>query len=126
MPLLDLLWTMFIFFLLAAWLVLLMSVFTDLFRSLDVSGWGKAGWVLLTIALPFLGAVAYVVVRGGSMQTREAQREQQVEQAAAAYVRGAASSPSTTEELVRLGQLRESGALTEDEFAVQKARLLAP
>ena len=125
MPLLDLFWTMFVFFLWVAWFWLLISVFADIFRSDDLSGWGKAGWVLLTVVLPYLGVFVYLIARGRTMQERAAQRQRELDHATASYIRGVASSPSTTEELVRLAQLRETGAVTDDEFAAQKARILA-
>jgi hypothetical protein len=125
MPLFDLFWTMFLFFLWVVWFWLLITVFADIFRSDDLSGWGKAGWVLLTILLPYLGVLVYLIARGHSMQERQVQRQRQLEEATASYIRGVASAPSTTEELARLAQLRETGALTEDEFSTQKARILA-
>jgi hypothetical protein len=125
MPLLDLFWTMFVFFLWVAWFWLLVSVFADIFRSEDLSGWGKAGWVLLTVVLPYLGVFVYLIARGQTMQERSAQRQRELDNATASYIRGVASSPSVTEELARLAQLHESGAVTDDEFATQKARILA-
>jgi hypothetical protein len=125
MPLFDLFWTMSLFFLWVVWFWLLITVFADIFRSDDLSGWGKAGWVLLTILLPYLGVLIYLIGRGHSMQERQVQRQRQLEEATASYIRGVASAPSTTEELARLAQLRETGALTDDEFSTQKARILA-
>jgi hypothetical protein len=125
MPLLDLFWTMFIFFLWVAWFWLLIGVFADIFRSEDLSGWGKAGWVLLTALMPYVGVFIYLLVRGGSMTERQLRDRRKVEEANAAYIRGVVSAPSPTEELARLAELRDNGALTEEEFAVQKARTLA-
>jgi hypothetical protein len=125
MPLLDLFWTMFVFFLWVAWFWLLITIFADIFRSADLSGWGKTGWVLLTVGLPYLGVFAYLIARGRSMQERQVQRQRELEEATASYIRGVASTPSTTEELARLAQLREAGALTDEEFTSQKARILA-
>jgi hypothetical protein len=125
MPLLDLFWTMFVFFLWVAWFWLLITVFADILRSEDLSGWGKAGWMVLTVALPYLGVFVYLVARGRSMQERQVGRQRELEEATASYIRGVASAPSTTEELARLAQLRETGALTEEEFSTQKARILA-
>jgi hypothetical protein len=124
MPLLDLFWTMFLFFLWVVWFWLLITVFADIFRSEDLSGWGKAGWVSLTVLLPYLGVLVYLVARGHSMQGRQAQRQWEAAEVTASYLRGVASAPSPTEELARLAQLREAGALTEEEFATQKARIL--
>jgi hypothetical protein len=125
MPLLDLFWTMFIFFLWIAWFWLLIGVFADIFRSEDLSGWGKAGWVLLTALMPYLGVFIYLLARGGSMTERQLRQQHELEQANAAYIRGVVSAPSTTEEIARLAELRDSGALTDEEFAAQKARTLA-
>jgi hypothetical protein len=125
MPLLDLFWTMFIFFLWIAWFWLLIGVFADIFRSEDLSGWGKAGWVLLTALMPYLGVFVYLLARGGSMTERQLRQQHELEQANAAYIRGVVSAPSTTEEIARLAELRDSGALTDEEFAAQKARTLA-
>jgi hypothetical protein len=124
MPLLDLFWTMFVFFLWVAWFWLLIAVFADIFKSEDLSGWGKAAWVLLGIVLPYLGVFVYLVARGRSMQDRQVKQQRALEEATASYIRGVASTPSPTEELARLAQLREVGALTEEEFTAQKARIL--
>jgi ABC-type multidrug transport system fused ATPase/permease subunit len=125
MPLLDLFWTMFIFFLWIAWFWLLIAVFADIFRSDDLSGWGKTGWVVLTVFMPYLGVFIYLIARGRSMQDRQMRQQRELEEANAAYIRGVASAPSTTEELARLAELRDSGALTEEEFTAQKAKILA-
>jgi hypothetical protein len=97
MPLLDLFWTMFVFFLWVAWFWLLLTVFADIFRSDDLSGWGKAGWVVLTVVLPYLGVFVYVIARGRSMQERQVQRQRELEEATASYIRGVASAPSASE-----------------------------
>jgi hypothetical protein len=124
MPLLDLFWSMFMLFLWIVWFWLLISVFADIFRSDDLGGWGKAGWVVFTLFLPFLGVFLYLIVRGHSMGERAVRRQRQVDEATASYIRSVASQPSSTDELERLTQLRERGALTDEEFAAQKAKIL--
>lgn len=124
MPLLDLFWTMMVFFLWVAWFWLLISVFADIVRSEDLSGWGKAAWVLLTVFLPYLGVFAYLIARGSSMGERQLEQQRAAEAATASYIRGVASTPSPTEELVRLAELRNTGALTDAEYSQQKARIL--
>jgi hypothetical protein len=124
MPLLDLFWTMFVFFLWIAWFWLLITVFADIFRSQDLSGWGKAGWVLFAVVLPYLGVFVYLIARGQSKQDRQVTQQRELEDATAAYIRGVASTPSPTEELARLAQLWEVGALTEHEYSTQKAKIL--
>jgi hypothetical protein len=72
MPLLDLIWTMLIWFLLFAWLVVIGSVVADVFRSDDLSGLAKAGWTLLVVFIPWLGVFFYLIARGESMTQRYA------------------------------------------------------
>jgi hypothetical protein len=126
MPLLDLLLSMFWLFLFFAWIWLVISVFIDIFRSDDLSGWGKAGWTILVIFLPLLGVLIYIIARGDKMQERRVNDAVAQKQATDAYIRDAAGSgTSVADELTKLGQLRDSGALTEDEYQQQKAKLLA-
>jgi len=125
MPLLDLFWTMFVFFLWVVWFWLLLTVFADIFTSDDLSGWGKTGWLIVTVLMPYLGVFIYVIARGNSMQERRARHAMEAEQATAAYIRGVASAPSPTEELARLGELHDRGVLTDAEFGASKAKILA-
>ena len=71
-PLANAMWTMFVFFALVIWLWLLFAVFADLFRRKDVSGWGKAGWVVLVLVLPFIGVLIYLITQGDAMGERHA------------------------------------------------------
>jgi Short C-terminal domain len=125
-PILGLFWTMFIFFLWFAWLMLLFRVFGDIFRSEDLGGFSKGIWTVAVIIFPFLGVFLYVIVRGKSMGERDMARAQANEAQFRSYVQEAAgSSTGTADELARLAQLRDSGVLTDAEFAQQKAKLLA-
>jgi hypothetical protein len=124
MPLLDLFWSMFMFFLWVGWFWLLITVVADIFRSEDLSGWSKAAWSVFALVLPFLGVFLYVIARGHSMPDRALRQQQQVDAANASYIRGLMSSPSTTEELARLSDLHHTGALNDEEYATQKAKLL--
>ncbi len=125
MPLLDLFWAMLWFFLWIVWFWLLITIFADIFRSDDLSGWGKALWVLFTVFLPYLGVLVYLIARGKSMQERSQRQAAQSEQATRAYIQGVAGQTSTSQELARLAELRDSGALTDEEFRTQKAKILA-
>lgn len=129
MPLLDLFWTMLWFFLFFAWIWLLISVFADIFRSADLSGWAKAFWILFVVILPYLGVLVYLISRGGKMQERAAQDMAQREQATRHYIQEAAGSAgggvSSADEIAKLAQLRDQGHLTDAEFAAQKAKILA-
>ena len=125
-PILGVFWTMLIFFLWFAWLMLLFKVFADIFRSEDLGGFSKAIWTIGVIILPFLGVFVYVIARGKSMGERDMARARESEAAFRSYVQDAAgSSTGTADELARLAQLRDSGVLTDAEFAQQKAKLLA-
>ncbi len=125
MPLLDLFWTMLWFFLFFAWIWLLISVFGDIFRSDDMGGWGKAGWVVLVLLVPLFGVFIYLIARGGSMAERNMQRAAADERAQQEYIQQVAGSTSTADELVKLADLHSRGLLTDDEFNAQKAALLA-
>jgi hypothetical protein len=127
MPLLDLLWTMFWFFLFIAWIWLLVVILTDVFRDRDLSGWGKAGWTLFVFILPMLGVLIYLIVRGDGMSERSERRamrwdQQPSDYASAPVIDGGASK---ADELDKLARLRSSGTITEEEFQAQKAKLLA-
>ncbi len=124
MPLLDLFWSMLWFFMFFLWIWLLISLFADIFRSDDLSGWGKAGWVLFMIVLPFLGALIYLIVRGKSMQERAMADMAAREQATRSYIQQAAGPVSAADELAKLADLRDRGVLTSQEFDAQKAALL--
>ena len=124
MPLLDLFLTMLWFFLFVVWIWLLISVYSDIFRSDDLGGWGKALWVVFVLFLPYLGVLVYLIARGGQMQDRSVARAAAAEKAAQTYIREVAAAPSPAEELTKLAQLRDQGVLSEDEFAAQKAKLL--
>jgi hypothetical protein len=123
-PLLNVFWTMLYFFLWIVWIFLLIRIIGDIFRSRDLGGWGKAGWTLFIIILPFLGALMYLIFRGGSMHTREVQRAEVADEAMRGYIKSAAAG-GPADELSKLAALRDQGILTPEEFAAQKAKLLA-
>jgi hypothetical protein len=76
-PLLNIFWTMFIFFLWVIWIWILIMVFIDIFRSHDLSGWAKALWFLFVLFIPLIGVLVYLIARGGSMHERAAGGTQQ-------------------------------------------------
>jgi hypothetical protein len=125
MPLLDLFWAMLWFFLFFAWIWLLITLFADIFRSDDLSGWGKAGWTIFIVVLPWLGALVYLIARGKSMTERTMKQAADQEKAMRAYVQDvASSSTSVADEIGKLAALRDQGVLTVDEFNAQKTALL--
>jgi hypothetical protein len=125
-PALNLFWTILEIFLWVMWFFLLFRIIGDIFRSSDLGGWGKAGWLLFVIILPFLGVLVYLIARGATMHERDARQMQANEDAFRSYVQEAAgTTPSTADELTKLADLRDRGLLTEAEFSTQKATLLA-
>jgi len=124
-PLLDVFWTMLWFFLFFIWIWILVSIFADIFRSDDLSGWGKAFWTIFVIILPLLGVLVYLIARGKSMQDRGMQRAAQQEQAFRGYVQDVAGDSSPADQLTKLADLKAQGVLTDAEFEAQKAKILS-
>lgn len=122
----DLLWT-------ALWvfgLVLLIWVFfiiiSDLFRDDETSGWVKAAWVVALIVFPLLGSLAYLIVRGQGMAERSRAQARLARAEFDSYIRTTAASSGTgpVDDLTRLADLRNSGAITDDEFETIKSRVV--
>lgn len=125
MPLFDLFWAMFWFFLFFAWLMLLFRIFGDIFRSDDMGGVAKTFWILFVVVLPFLGVLIYVIARGNEMAGREMKQAQANEAATQQYIRQAASTGSSADEIAKLAALRDQGVLSAEEFETQKQAVLA-
>jgi Short C-terminal domain/Phospholipase_D-nuclease N-terminal len=124
-PLLDVFWTMLWFFLFFIWIWLLIAVFSDLFRSHDLGGWGKALWAIFIIVIPLLGVLIYLIARGGGMQQRNIDQAQRQQEAFRSYVQEAATDGgSSADQLSKLAQLRDQGVITNEEFDSQKAKIL--
>lgn len=125
-PLLGLFWTMLMLFIWVAWLMALFRVIFDIFRSDDIGGWGKAGWMLLVLVVPLIGVLVYALARGDGMRQRDVARAQARQADFDSYVRSTASSSSgVADEIAKLSELQASGVITGDEFAQQKAKLPA-
>jgi hypothetical protein len=123
--------SMFWFMLLFAWIWLLIVILSDLFRDRDLSGWGKAVWVLFIIILPWLGALVYLIARGSSMNERARKTAEANEASFRAYVQEAAGTGggggghSTAEELRKLAELRDNGTISAEDYDKAKAKILA-
>ena len=124
-PILGLFWTMLIFFLWFAWIMLLFRVFADIFRADDMGGFAKALWSIFVIIVPFLGVFIYLIVNGRAMGERDIASAQRQDAEFQDYVRRTAGGTGTADELAKLTGLRDSGVLSDEEFATQKAKLLA-
>jgi hypothetical protein len=122
-PFLDVIWTMIIFFLWILWFWLLFVVFADIFRRHDLSGWGKAGWLIGTILLPFLGVFIYVVTQNDGMTKRNAERASAEKAQFDDYVRETAGGGATAE-IERGKKLLDSGAITQSEYDAIKQKAL--
>ena len=124
-PLLDAFWTIFEIFLWVIWIWILITVFIDIFRSRDLSGWAKALWFIFVLILPLIGVLVYLIVRGGSMHERAVRQAQVQEEQFRGYVQEAAGSQSTADQLAKLADLRDRGVITAEEFDREKAKILA-
>lgn len=109
--------------LLFIWIWIAIGVVVDIFRSPDLSGWGKAGWLFLIVILPLFGVLIYLIVRGHKMQDHAVRHAQEQDAAFRSYVRSAASSPA--DDIAKLQQLKESGVLTDEEFQRAKEKALS-
>jgi ABC-type multidrug transport system fused ATPase/permease subunit len=124
-PLLGAFWTILWLFLFFVWIWILISVFIDIFRSRDLGGWGKALWVIFVIILPFLGVFIYLIARGGQMHERAEQQAAQQEKDFRGYVQQVAGDSNPADQLAKLADLKDRGVITDEEFAAQKAKILA-
>ncbi|MGI5447763.1 SHOCT domain-containing protein [Streptomyces sp. CA-243310] len=125
-PLLNLFWTMMLCFLWVFWFVLLMRIIGDVFRDDDLSGWAKAGWTVFVILLPYVGVFIYLIVRGRGMGERGLRRAQRQEEAFRTYARESDAITGQAEELSRLAELKNRGAITAPEYERAKAKVLGP
>jgi hypothetical protein len=125
-PLLGIFWSFLMVFIWIAWIFLLIRIFGDIFRNHNTSGVSKAIWSIFVVIFPFLGTLVYLIVHGGGMAQRDLDAAQRQQSAVDSYIRQAAGgSVSTADELTKLAGLRDQGAITDAEFAAQKAKLLA-
>ena len=120
-------WSMLWFFLFFIWIWLLIVVFSDIFRSRDLSGWGKALWTIFVIVLPYLGVFIYLIARGHKMGEHAVQDAQEQDAAMRRYVQNVVSSDgrSTADEIARLADLRDRGVISEEEFQQAKAKAIS-
>jgi ABC-type multidrug transport system fused ATPase/permease subunit len=112
------------FFLLFAWIWILISIISDLFRDHELSGVAKAVWVFFLVFLPFLGVLIYLIVRGDGMRDRTIKAQAEAKQHFDSYVREQAHT-TPADELHKLNELKEKGALSAEEFDRAKSKLLA-
>ena len=119
-PILNIFLEILFFALFFIWIMILFHVIVDLFRSKDLGGGAKALWLIFLIVFNFLGVLTYLIVRGSSMHERDVKAAQDSEQAFRQYV--AQSSPA--EELAKLHDLKEKGAITDAEYNAAKGKII--
>jgi hypothetical protein len=123
-PFLDVLWSMVVFFAFVIWVWLLIAVFADVFRRHDISGWGKAGWTIVLIVLPYLGVFIYLIAHGSDMAKRSAKQASKDQAQFDDYVRDVAGSDGPAAEIDRAKKLLDSGAINQNEFEAIKRKAL--
>ena len=124
-PFLSVMWTLLVIFAWVIWFWLLITVFMDLFRRHDISGWAKAGWIIFVIILPFLGVLVYLIAESKGIAERS-QKEAQVAQSQFDdYVKTVAAQSDPAEQISKAKALLDSGAITQAEFDSIKAKALA-
>jgi membrane protein implicated in regulation of membrane protease activity len=135
-PVAGVFWTMLEFFAFVIFIYLVFTLATDIFRSDDLSGWAKAGWLVFILFVPLIGIFAYLIVRGRSMQERSLEvraqrmREQEIiRQHMTAQPTGQQTGqqeePTAADQLSRLAELRQRGVLSAEEFDREKAKVLS-
>ena len=114
----DVVWSIFIFFFWVMFFWMFISVFSDIFRRDDLSGWGKAAWIFLIFVLPFLGILIYMIAR--PKMTAQDQRMLSEAQEQQRRLKGY----SAADEISKLVSLREAGQISAEEFERLKAKAL--
>jgi ABC-type multidrug transport system fused ATPase/permease subunit len=119
----EAIWLIFVTFVFITVLMMLFSVIVDLFRDDSLSGWGKAGWIIVLILFPFLGLLIYVIARGKSMSERSFKQQVDAKESFDTYVR-TVSAGGPASELEKANALHLAGKLSDEEFSQLKAKIL--
>jgi Phospholipase_D-nuclease N-terminal/Short C-terminal domain len=123
-PFLNIFWTILIFFAWVAWIWIAITVLVDLFRRTDLSGMGKAAWVVFVIVLPFLGVLAYLIVNHEGMAERSSKEVAASQAQFDDYVRKTAGTNGPASEIEKAKKLLDSGVITQAEFDAIKAKAI--
>lgn len=127
-PFLNILWTMIIFFAWVVWIWMMVVILTDVFRRRDIGGWGKAGWCVFMIVLPFIGVLTYLIVQHDGLARRNAEQAEQVQKQFDDHVRAVATNggaEGAAAEIEAAERLLARGTISQAEFDALKARALA-
>ena len=122
----ELFWTVLWLFFLFMFIWVFVALVSDIFRDHELSGWGKAAWLVLLIVFPLVGSLIYLIVRGKGMAERSAAAQKHAQAQFDSYVRQAASSSgdSSVDDLARLAELRSNGHLSDEEYETMKSRIV--
>ncbi|MFE3542913.1 SHOCT domain-containing protein [Nocardia sp. NPDC059177] len=120
----DVVWLIIITFLFIAYLMMVFTIITDLFRDRDTSGWVKAVWIVCLFIFPFITALVYLIVRGNSMSERTVEAQTQARATADSYIRATAGTDSASQ-IAGAKKLLDDGTITEAEFASLKTKALS-
>jgi hypothetical protein len=112
-------------FIVIAFLMMLFSLFVDIFRDRELSGLGKAGWLVLLVFLPIIGSLIYLIVRGSGMARRHGREVAEYRAREEEYIRSVAATSTPADQLAQAKALLDSGAITAQEYAAVKAKVLA-
>ena len=124
-PFLDVFWTMLVFFAWVIWIWLLITVFADVFRRHDLSGWAKAGWLVFVIVLPYLGVFIYLITQSRNMAERNVKDAQAAQEQFDQHVKSVAGGGGAAAEIEKAKQLLDDGAITQAEYDAIKQKALA-
>ena len=124
-PFLDILWTMVVIFAWVIWFWLLITVFADIFRRRDTSGFSKVLWIIFVILVPFLGVFIYLIAQHDGMAERNMAQARAQQEQFNSYVKSVADSGGATAEIERAKGLLDAGTITQAEFDTIKAKALA-
>ena len=124
-PFLDVLWSMLVFFAFVAWIWILVTILSDVFRRRDIGGWSKAAWCVFLIVLPFLGAFIYLIANHDGMTDRSVKEAQTYQAAVDDRIRSVAGSNGSAAEIAQAKGLLDSGAISQQEYEALKAKALS-
>ena len=125
-PFLEIFWTMLFFFCFVIWIWILFTVFGDLFRRRDIGGWGKTGWIIFVILLPFLGVFVYLIAQHKGMTERTIAQQQEAKAQMDQYVKSVAGAQDPAGQIANAKRLLDNGTITQAEFEQIKQKALAP
>ena len=123
-PLLEVLWTIVIFFGFVVWIWILFTMFADLFRRQDIGGWTKTAWIVFVVILPFLGVFVYLIAQHKGITERSIRQQEGAKREMDQYVRSVAGSSDPTQQIAKGEELLKAGAINQAEFEQIKKRAL--